>query len=582
MMMNFSFFKTSRGAVNRAAKTLLAGPGGLAEYPGPAALIDIDGRVIAANRRADSIVKVLGLGNGREPSMFVVEAVLTGQVATETVVVTPEAACKWAESGARIEITVLPVRPGETALVIGRNSSLEMALRDALVDSRRRYKELMEISSDFCWETDAAGKFTFVSPRGALGYSADELIGRRPAEFLAEPALTDGAHPFDAHDQLTEVDVWLRRRDGQVACLLATAMPVIGPDGGWRGARGMCRDVTDVRERDAVLARAQVRDRLLAYITRTVRDEIDPGKMLEIAATETAKALGAAACRIYRVTEDGELKPRAGWGKPARDDGREAHLVAQAGAARKPVVTQHDGMEMLCIATFYRGDGNGALFLLRDADAGGWSADERLLAADVAIQLGVAIAQIDAHERLEALSRTDGLTGLLNRRAFTGELEARLGRSGPQSAEGSLIYVDLDNFKPVNDILGHHKGDEALKALAGHLTGNSRPGDLVARLGGDEFALWLERTDEAAAIRRAERLLDDTRSLVEYSGDPARPLGISIGIAVHHPSRTETAEQLTLRADDAMYRVKRDGKNGYAVCDDTAVPRRTTARRALA
>lgn len=559
----------------------MAGPGGLADFPGPVALIDQDGNIIAANRRADSVAKVLGIGNGREPSLFVLEALLTAQVASETVTITKDAACQWAAAGSRIEITVLPVLPGETALVIGRNSSLEIALRDALVDSRRRYKELIEISSDFCWETDALGKFTFVSSSGALGYDVDDLIGRRPEDFLADPGLADGAQPFAARTHLADVDVWVCRRDGTVTCLLATAVPIIGPDGEWCGARGVCRDVTDTRERDAVLARAQVRERLLAHIIRTVRDEIDPGTMLETAAMETAKALQAAACRIYRVTETGEIHSAAGWGTTARDGDGEQGLMAHGGESAKPVVTEQDGRAMLSIATFYRGDRNGALFLMRNADAGGWAADERLLATDVAIQLGVAIAQIDGHEKLEALSRTDGLTGLLNRRAFTEELGAHLVRGGPGSAPGVLIYVDLDNFKPVNDILGHDKGDEALKALAGYLTGNSRPGDLVARLGGDEFALWLERTDQAAAVRHAERLLDDTRPLAEYSGDPSKPLGISIGIAVHDPSQTESVDRLTKRADEAMYRVKQDGKNGYAISDATGAPDAETAARAV-
>jgi diguanylate cyclase (GGDEF)-like protein len=169
------------------------------------------------------------------------------------------------------------------------------------------------------------------------------------------------------------------------------------------------------------------------------------------------------------------------------------------------------------------------------------------------------------------LSRTDGLTGLLNRRAFNDELRARIGRGGEVSAPGALFFIDLDNFKPVNDILGHQKGDEALQAVARMLAEKTRPGDLVARLGGDEFALWLERTENHTAEGRAQELLRDSSVLDEYSGDPERPLGLSLGIAVHQPASEESLDALTLRADEAMYQVKHNGKSGFEIAPP-AVP----------
>ena len=91
---------------------------------------------------------------------------------------------------------------------------------------------------------------------------------------------------------------------------------------------------------------------------------------------------------------------------------------------------------------------------------------------------------------------------------------------------------------------------------------NSRSGDLIARLGGDEFVMWLEGVPEALAERRAEAILEQCRSLVAFSGDPARPLGVSLGLAGYDPDRPEGAEELLARADTAMYRVKRSGGAG--------------------
>ena len=132
-------------------------------------------------------------------------------------------------------------------------------------------------------------------------------------------------------------------------------------------------------------------------------------------------------------------------------------------------------------------------------------------------------------------------------------------------ASESMNEHDLDNFKPVNDVHGHQQGDEALKAVSALLTANTRPGDLVGRQGGDEFALWLDRTDEAASITRAKELLAASATLAEFSGDDARPLGISVGIAPWEPDGDETIAELSERADAAMYEIKHGDKGGFAV-----------------
>jgi hypothetical protein len=247
-----------------------------------------------------------------------------------------------------------------------------------------------------------------------VGYPAQSLLGHSPLEFFAEPEADFTATPFAAREPVSEIDVWFHRADGTVACLVATAVPLFGPEGDWCGARGVCRDISETRDREAALARAQVRERLLAHLTRTIRDEIEPARILETAATATAKALQASGCIICRCGEDGVMRPAAEWGNQPWDTGGESSLLAQIGGG-KSIVTEHGDQALLCIGTSYRHAQNGALILGRHTAAGSWTTEERSLAADVATQLGVAIAQINNHLRLEALSRTDGLTGLLNR-----------------------------------------------------------------------------------------------------------------------------------------------------------------------
>ena len=120
----------------------------------------------------------------------------------------------------------------------------DRALIDALVESRRRFKEIVEVSGDFAWETDAAGAFVFVSPGLTLGYRPEELIGAPATRFMAESGVQPGETPFEARAAVRDVDIWLRASDGRDVCLSASAIPIIDDKGVHAGARGVCRDVT--------------------------------------------------------------------------------------------------------------------------------------------------------------------------------------------------------------------------------------------------------------------------------------------------------------------------------------------------
>ena len=198
---------------------------------------------------------------------------------------------------------------------------------------------------------------------------------------------------------------------------------------------------------------------------------------------------------------------------------------------------------------------------------GAFSEDERRFCEELAAQFALLLAQSDTHRQLEDMARTDEMTGRLNRRAFLSDLADRTARAADGGSGGALFYVDLDNFKAVNDVHGHQRGDEALIALSDLLVLKSRPGDLVARLGGDEFAMWLDRIDAETAVGRAKGLLEASQGLRIYSGSPDKPLGISVGVAVFEGGSNETIDGLTARADGAMYEIKHGGKSGFVVAE---------------
>jgi diguanylate cyclase (GGDEF)-like protein len=169
-------------------------------------------------------------------------------------------------------------------------------------------------------------------------------------------------------------------------------------------------------------------------------------------------------------------------------------------------------------------------------------------------------------------ARHDPLTGLLNRRGFDDALARWRDGDVGTDAVHSLVLIDLDKFKPVNDQAGHAAGDALLKRLAGIFLDNTRPKDLVARLGGDEFALVLRGLDAEAATQVAERIRQLVHDFTfEWQGQHFQ-LGTSMGL-VAFSARTTPAEwsDIMRLADDACYQAKHAGRNRVCRADpDTA------------
>ena len=184
-------------------------------------------------------------------------------------------------------------------------------------------------------------------------------------------------------------------------------------------------------------------------------------------------------------------------------------------------------------------------------------------------QLGVLLA------RSESLARTDSLTGLANSRAFLERLAVDLPRLARSGAALCLAYLDLDNFKQVNDYYGHSAGDELLRSIAKVIREAVRQGDLPARLGGDEFAVSLWELSPEAAVVVAQRLLDQVRGLGrDY---PEAQLGASVGIA-HLAELPASPDEAVHRADVALYAAKAAGKGRVAIVTSDAPPRVLAAR----
>lgn len=223
---------------------------------------------------------------------------------------------------------------------------------------------------------------------------------------------------------------------------------------------------------------------------------------------------------------------------------------------------------LLVVPLMSRGSVLGSLGLTLTASEADAPARRQLLEA-IGAQLGVAVGNAQQYEQARALAERDSLTGLLNHRAFQSRLEAACKQGERDGKIFSVVMMDLDGFKRLNDSLGHQAGDAALRQVATHLQQCLRDTDVVGRYGGDEFVALLPNTDKNTARGLCERLRE---SLIAARGplaltDVSVAVRLSFGVA-SYPADGVAARALVGIADHNLYASKLCGGNRVTVTDD--------------
>jgi diguanylate cyclase (GGDEF)-like protein len=315
-------------------------------------------------------------------------------------------------------------------------------------------------------------------------------------------------------------------------------------------------------------------------IATAIRESLELGVILQKTVSEVGAALNVACCALrvegqtevqalsYSYFADAEKEA-----KLKRDEVTKALNELCSTIARNPEIFVRDGSEisdglraefpLAVVPLVFQERFIGALEVVDDDPSRTWQENEILLLRTVANQVSVAINHADLFAQMQQQALTDSLTGCYNRRSFEMQLDRELQVATRLNQPLSLLMLDLDRFKQLNDTVGHDAGDDALRKLAECFREELRGVDTPCRFGGDEFALILPQAYSDGATVVAERL----RNRIEQIEIPGfGHVTASIGVAaypVHGASRTT----LVSAADMALYSAKRAGRNRVAVFD---------------
>jgi diguanylate cyclase (GGDEF)-like protein len=463
----------------------------------------------------------------------------------------------------------------ESAQIAPRRPDIVAPPRDpltgALIDSRQRWRDFVTLAADVAFETDALGRFVFVDPESGLGWPSTVLIGQPAELLLADTSGVTGFNPFRPTAPIRRRRAWLKCPNGGVRCMAFSVAPLLDPNGGIIGARGIGLDVTELDSQEAQVAAALRRGEVMDHILRSMREEVMAPRMMEAALASLGSALGAEGAAVVEALGIGQgptLLYHSGMGAEAVLPTAVALLDRDAPSSVEATCT--NGRPVLLCACKTRFGERMGLTIWRQPDGRPWNAEEQMLADSASTIIRVILEHDVIQREMGRQARTDPLTGLLNRRAFLEELERNIERLERESLPGTLMFIDLDHFKLLNDQLGHEAGDEALRLTAALLRKTVRPTDLVARFGGDEFAVWLNGADHLTAAERAESLrVEGPRALRHLTEGKAPDVTMSIGIATRRSGAGAETDELLRRADLAMYDVKRTGRAHWRVAHET-------------
>ena len=474
-------------------------------------------------------------------------------------------------------------RTGELEAALLENQSITRALRD----SDQRFRRLTELSSDWYWEQDANFRFTLVSAGVQIndGPASQYFIGktrwelyadREPAEWAEHRALLESHQPFS--DLVYEA----RFGSSRVFWVSISGEPLFDDERNFKGYRGTGKNISERKKTELLrsgqgtvlemiatgMPLEQVLDSLMILIEAQLEGMMASTLLLDDDGLHLRHGASPSLPQAYTQAIDGvRVGPQAGscgtaiyrreqvivsdiQQDPLWDDYRE--LAARHGLRScwsTPIIAHHGKPQ--------------GTFALYSREVRTLTLTESQLIEMATRIAGIAIERRDTEQRISHMAHHDALTGLPNRLLLEDRLKQAMLYAQRYERRVTVVFMDLDNFKLINDSLGHKAGDEVLKTVAERMQHCLRATDTLARLGGDEFVIVLfDQPEQAEDITpMLQKICDTIAQVIDISAQKLQ-VTCSMGLA-SYPNDGADIDALLMNADAAMYRAKEMGRNNY-------------------
>ena len=437
------------------------------------------------------------------------------------------------------------------------------------------------------------GRFQYVNRlfEEISGYSSNEVKNRYSLDYV---------HPDDrefVHRKAVEIlkgesslpyEYRLIRKDGEAVWLLDRLMSIRYD--GKRSVLGSAMDISDIKKAETQIREYTSQLEALFNIGLTASRTLDIEELLDNVLDKVLHVTGFSAGGIFlfdQHTKKVVLKAHRGVTEGLFENAERMKfnegftaLVARSG---KPVIIQDvstdsrvrhmgiisEGIESFAVVPIMSKEQILGVMAIGSHSVHQFPPSTMRLLDTITMQIGMAIENARLYERALHLAFTDNLTGLYNRRYLLDQLDREFARASRNASSLSLVMIDLDGLKAINDRFGHNEGDVVLKKVGRVLKQNTRASDVAARCGGDEFVLLAPDTDSKSAYIVAERIRSQVERCRPKIAGQELTITISVGVAVY-PGHASCVTELPKKADEAMYNAKGLGKN--QVCIYSSAP----------
>jgi diguanylate cyclase (GGDEF)-like protein/PAS domain S-box-containing protein len=471
------------------------------------------------------------------------------------------------------------------------STDTDIDLDIALVTRELETRTLLDQLPEFIYVKDRRSRFVFANAaagRNSRFHDGSDLIGKTDFDildhasarelFTIEQEVMSTGTPVEGREERITLP------DGRLLWLTTSKMPLRNADGYIVGLVGISRDITERKRQDdrrhgharllEMIARGQPLRAVLDALVRTVEEELDDVTASVLLLEEgTDRLRHGSATNLppaYTKLIDGiQIGPKVGscgtaaWRRapvvvkdvmtdPLWEDYRELAKAFSLGSCWSTPIMAPDGVVLGTFGLYSQAG--------REPTELEW--ELTAMATDIA---GIAIERARNEDRIRHMAHHDPLTGLPNRTLFWTQFGRALHEARRENRKVTVAYIDLDNFKQINDTLGHAAGDEVLKTLSSRMARCIRASDLLVRLGGDEFAIVFSNPnhDDLGVLRRLQELragISRPFFIEEHSVVATCSMGVAF-----FPQDGDTPEALLARADRAMYEAKDMGRDKLRV-----------------